>query len=49
MRFAATNLGEQACRLDLPRGGCLFASRTGALDGERLAGRSTVAFREPAA
>ena len=49
MRFAATNLGEQACRLDLPRGCRLFASRTGALDGERLAGRSTVAFLEPAA
>jgi hypothetical protein len=49
MRFGATNLGEQACRLDLPRGRCLFASRTAALDGERFGGRSTVAFPEPAA
>jgi malto-oligosyltrehalose trehalohydrolase len=42
----ATNFAEQACSLEPPHGRCLFASRVGALDGMRLAGRSTVAFLE---
>jgi maltooligosyltrehalose trehalohydrolase len=45
----AANLGEQTCNLDVPRGERLFASRAEALQGDRLAGRSTVAFLEPAA
>jgi malto-oligosyltrehalose trehalohydrolase len=40
----ATNFATQACSLEPPRGRCLFASRAGALDGARLAGRATVAF-----
>lgn len=44
----ATNFNEQACRLSPPRGECLFSSRDGAFDGEKLAGRSTVVFLEPA-
>ena len=44
----AANFDEQPCRLTPPGGRCLFASRDGALDGERLGGRSTVVFLEPA-
>ena len=42
------NFDEQPCRLSPPRGECLFSSRDGALAGERLGGRSTVVFLEPA-
>jgi hypothetical protein len=42
----ATNLAEQACSFEPSRGRCLFTSRADALDGARLAGRSTVAFFE---
>jgi maltooligosyltrehalose trehalohydrolase len=45
----AANFGEAACDLSLPNGKCLFSSRAGALEGSRLAGRSTVAFLEPSA
>jgi maltooligosyltrehalose trehalohydrolase len=45
----ATNFGEQPCSLDVPSGERLFASHAEALQGDRLAGRSTVAFLEPAA
>jgi len=44
----AANFDEQPCRLTPPGGQCLFSSRAGALDGERLGGRSTVVFLEPA-
>ncbi len=44
----AANFDEQPCRLGPPGGQCLFASRDGALDGEKLGGRSTVVFLEPA-
>ena len=42
------NFDEQPCRLSPPRGECLFSSRDGALAGQRLGGRSTVVFLEPA-
>jgi hypothetical protein len=44
----AANFDEQPCRLTPPGGQCLFSSREGALDGERLGGRSTVVFLEAA-
>jgi maltooligosyltrehalose trehalohydrolase len=44
----AANFGEQPCTVGRSRGRCLFSSRDGALAGERLDGRSTVAFLEPA-
>jgi malto-oligosyltrehalose trehalohydrolase len=44
----AANFDEQPCRIAPPRGKCLFSSREGALDGQRLAGRSTVVFLEAA-
>ena len=44
----AANFDEQPCRLSPTGGRCLFSSRDGALDGEKLGGRSTVVFLEPA-
>jgi 1,4-alpha-glucan branching enzyme len=45
----AANFGEEACNLSRPKGQCLFASRKGAFERDRLAGRSTVVFLESAA
>jgi malto-oligosyltrehalose trehalohydrolase len=45
----AANFGEQPCPLARPRGRCLFSSRDGSFDGQRLDGRSTVVFLETAA
>jgi maltooligosyltrehalose trehalohydrolase len=44
----AANFDEQPCRLSRPAGRCLFSSRDDAFDGDRLGGRSTVVFLEPA-
>jgi malto-oligosyltrehalose trehalohydrolase len=44
----ASNFDEQACRLSRPAGRCLFSSRDNAFADDKLAGRSTVVFLEPA-
>jgi maltooligosyltrehalose trehalohydrolase len=44
----AANFDEQPCRLSRPAGRCLFSSRDGAFADNKLGGRSTVVFLEPA-
>jgi malto-oligosyltrehalose trehalohydrolase len=44
----AANFDEQPCRLSRPAGRCVFSSRDDAFADDKLGGRSTVVFLEPA-